>query len=159
MFKHEKTDQGLKLVDVLCNECGMSCGTLIRNAFGEQTGISFNFANVQVSWGTEDRLDFERHSAHWCRACYERLTEKQGLDYKYEPQPATEEELKEERKFWEKFKVAAERLRQNPEAWTEYKTSEKRFNALVFGQLLEEGSDEPAKPDSGDDAANQAGHS
>lgn len=50
---------------------------------------------------------------------------------------------KDEVQFVKEFSAAAERLRQDPEAWAEYNASRERWDAIVFAPLSEESRDTP----------------
>lgn len=44
-----KTDKGgLRLVDIVCNKCGGSCGVKAPNAVDEQFSVEFEYAEVMA---------------------------------------------------------------------------------------------------------------
>lgn len=84
-----------------------------------------------------------------------------GDSFDPEDGPGTEQQYlaEDEVQFFEDFSAACERLRQDPEAWAQYQADQERWDAFVFWQLPEEGSDVPTKSDSGDADTDKPDHS
>lgn len=152
-----KTDKGVRLVDIVCNKCGRSCG-------------GFEYAEVMAFWGDRSSKDSEHHRSHLCEGCYDSFVATFALpprvvagaepfDPEDAPAPEREYLTEEDVQFIKDANADYERLRQNPEALARYQAKRERWKALLLEQLVEFEGDVPTKPDGGDANANKPDHS